>query len=598
MPDPFEIVSAELMQPEQISKEFVEEHTEYSKIASYSHTIVWGSRGSGKSMHFKFLEPLAQTLRLGSGYEGKVKKFIESQNAFIGIYINCRDGLLSREEFRLLSSIKHSQKEILQMLYSRYLSCVLIKLTCNTFKTQLNWTLSLPINSDTIPIWIKECGCNVLESFGDMIGYLDDKCTEWLYAFDELIDSQILDNESPLDKDSFPKKTPRLTSDLLTFYEFIQNILKTQAPFFFLFDEANELSDLHQRCVNSLISIRSQKVVCIKVASQRHGFQTRRGFDSSVDETHDYTTLDLDGLYTNNREAYYKRIQQIANDRLKRCGIVGPIKEYLPPNQREVNALEKARKIAEERYFSIDEEKRPIDKINFIKKYARAIVYQEVLSAKATNTYAGFDNLVHMSSGIVRSFLDCCSKMYSRYVEKKPGREPGTIPISIQGKVIKEYSDKFIQAHLIDKLEGLERDSKEYMLRNNLLNLLQGFGSLFRARLMDKNSREPRIISISLKDTPSENLQSILDLAEREAFLHVKWYSSKRGDRNLRCYVLNRRLCPHFNLDLTGFQGRIEIDSQDLELCISNTKGFVKSIISRSKERTEEDTNQLMLFEW
>ena len=86
MPNPFEIKSAELMELKQVAEEFVQEHTEYAKLASYSHTIVWGSRGSGKSMHFRFMEPLAQAWKLDAKFNGNVKRFLEGPNSFIGIF--------------------------------------------------------------------------------------------------------------------------------------------------------------------------------------------------------------------------------------------------------------------------------------------------------------------------------------------------------------------------------------------------------------------------------------------------------------------------------------------------------------------------------
>ena len=80
-----------------VACEFVRDHTEYAKLAAYAHTIVWGSRGSGKSMHFRFLEPSAQAWRADLGLAGDVEKYSKLKDAFIGIYINCRDGILNRQ---------------------------------------------------------------------------------------------------------------------------------------------------------------------------------------------------------------------------------------------------------------------------------------------------------------------------------------------------------------------------------------------------------------------------------------------------------------------------------------------------------------------
>ncbi|MBA7538684.1 hypothetical protein ES705_30961 [subsurface metagenome] len=598
MPNPFEIVSAELMELKQVAEEFVQEHTEYAKLASYSHTIVWGSRGSGKSMHFRFMEPMAQACSKDTKYNGDVKEFLKEQNSFIGIYINCRDGVLNREELRLVESLPNANQNVLNILFSRYLSCILIKTISATISAQLDWVSQLSVRETNIPLWIKESYKNAFESLGTVLEHAIKHCSSCLAKLDDIVDRHFLNFDTAHSLDNFPSNTPRLTPDVHDYCRFLKTSANIVSPFFILFDEANELAELHQRCLNTLIAVRSQRSMCIKLASQRHGFVTIRKLESSVDETHDYTTIDLDGLYTNNRQAYYKRIERIGNERLQRAGFNISINEYLPQNEKEVEAFEKAKKIAEERYFSIEEKKRPIEKSNFIKKYAPAILFQEVLSPKGSKTYAGFDSVVHISSGIVRSFLDCCSKMYTRYDEKYSGKEPDHIPVSIQGEVIKKYSDEFIQFQIVDKLENLYPDSKEWTERKELMNLLKGLSILFRGRLMDKKSREPRIISISLKNDPEPRLQDVLNLAEREAFIHVKWYRSKRGNRNLRCYILNRRLCPHFNLDHTGFQGRLEVFAEELNLCLTDPDKFAKSILGRGPEKSEEDENQLTLFEW
>jgi len=594
---PFEIVSAELMDPKSVADEFVEEYTENTKISSHAHTIVWGSRGSGKSMHFKYLEPLAQAWCPKLNYKGDVKRFILNKDSYVGVYINCREGILNREELKILSSQPEIDEVFLHLIFSRYLSSVILFKLTNTFLEQLKWILNISIDWRSLPRWLQKSIKKNTKSIKSLLKELNSKCVEWIAEINDIIDGLFLSENISDVKKKFPSECPRLTSDLIDFCVYVQKKTNIEVPFFLLFDEANELADIHQYCVNSLIALRSQKHICIKVASQRNGFIIGRTLTGDVDETHDFTTLDIDALYTNNREAYYKRILQIGNYRLTRAGINDSVKNYLPPSQKEIEELEKAKKIAEERYNSIPIKKRPLDKNNYVKKYAPSILFQDILSSKAIKTYAGFDNLVHLSSGIIRSFLDCTSKMYSKYQEKYPGKKPQYIPISIQAEVIKEYSDEFIQTQILDKMKSIDPNSKEMANLQKLHNLLNGLGAFFRRRLLDKESSEPRIISISLKDLPDSHLQEILDLAEQEAFFHTKWYISKRGNRKLKCYVLNRRLCPHFNLDLTGFQGRIEIDSRTLETCLTDPNTFVK-IMSVKHLKKVDNQIQLEIFNW
>lgn len=598
MSNPFDIVSAELMDPKEVAAEFVRDHTEYSKLAAYSHTVVWGSRGSGKSMHFKFMEPRAQAWRKDLSLNGNVHEYLKQPGAFLGIYVNCRDGILNREELRRVGNLPKVDMDFLHIIFNRYMASVILLKMCTTISEQLPLVVASTVKRDGLPEWAKILISEREFKFGVLIERVKEFSKSIIEKLGKLIDDHFLCSPKPPRRENFPQEAPRLNPDVIDFLEYVRASIGIMVPFFLLFDEANELSAIHQLCIASLIGHRSQKTLCVKVASQRHGYRRGQSLEGQVDETHDYTSLDLDELYTSHQEAYYGRLKAIGNWRLHNAGIRKDIAEYLPANSAELKALEKAKNIAAKRYAAIPIEKRPLDKLNFIKKYAPAIIYQEILSHKARKSYAGFDNLVHLSSGIVRSFLDCCSRMYTRYTEKNPGQEPESIPISIQDTIIREYADEFIQAQILDKIEELDPRSKEYKELQQLRNLLLGLGTLFRARLMDKDSREPRIISISLKDQADDELKRVLDLAEREAFLHYKWYRSKRGDHNLQCYVLNRRLCPHFNLDASGFQGRLEVSADELKQSITDPKGFSNRILRRRSRAGENATNQIGLFEW
>lgn len=597
MANPFDIVSAELMELSAVGREFVRNHTEYAKLAAHSHTIVWGSRGSGKSIHFRFLEPLAQAHRPESTAPGDVRRFLEGSDAFLGVYINCREGLLNREEFRQVERLTMIDENYIGILFSRYMSCATHREIIRVMREQLPWTQSTPVETQSVPVRLKALLSDQQETLGSFLTKVDDYCVGWLATLRELIDEHFLLSFDRLSRDRFPSNAPDVLPDLIDFCSFIQQAAEINVPIFLLYDEANELSTLQQQSINSLVGCRCQRILCVKIASQLHGFSPKRRFKADVDETHDYTTIDLESLYTSHQEAYYQRIRDIASQRLLRAGVNVEVNEYLPPNPKDLDDMEKARRLAGERYYLLPESKRPEDKTNFIKKYAPALVFQEVRSPKAGKSYAGFDNVVHLSSGIVRAFLDCCSRMYIRFVEANPEIEPHAIPISIQNEVIADYSDDFINTQILSKIDGLDPSQPERLEFEQLHSLLDGLGMLFRERLLDSSSREPRIISVSLKDRPDETLKRILRLAEREAFLHRKWYRSKRGNRNLPCYVLNRRLCPHYNLDLSGFQGRLELTAAQLSLALTDGVLLVQAL--RGDQPSESDgASQLSLFEW
>ena len=595
MPNPFDIVSAELMDLTKVGQEFVSNHTEFAKLASYTHTVVWGSRGSGKSIHFRFLEPLAQASRRDYHFNGDVKSFLNSPASFVGVYINCREGVLNKEEFRLVDSLPDSQRDRIQILIDCHLAAEVVRSIHKTFREQLPWLLNLDVQPTLLPTSIQNRVPRASTQLGQVLQAIDTWGASIRHAVSTAIDHIFLG--LPLDASGLADGLLRTTPTIRELCEWLQLSCGLDCPFFLLFDEANELSRPQQASVNALIGIRSQKSLCIKVASQLHGFTPHMANDDTVDETHDYTTLDLESLYTNHQEAYYERVKTIANERLHRAGIATNIYEYLIENPNDTKLHDEARQLAAKRYDQLPPDARPIDKMNFIKKYAPAIVFQELRPTKASRSYAGFDNVVHFSSGIVRAFLDCCSRMYSRCLESVPGSDPTQIPIRIQNDVMIDYSDDFIKSQLLDKIDGFPIGSEQREIYQHLHNLLNSLGALYRERLLDKSSREPRIISVSLKEKPTERLEKVLKLAEREAFLHRKWYRSKRGNRNLPCYVLNRRLCPHFNLDLSGFQGRIELLPEQLEVALEGPKPFL-ALVKKARPSEEQQPGLFELSEW
>lgn len=598
MADPFKIRNAENADPADIGLEFVEEHTEYAKIAAHEHTLAWGSRGSGKTMHLRFLEPAAWMARHEPQLrEARYREFIADGNGFIGIYINCREPALSREEFRVYERSKRLNDGALLVLIDRYLAQAIIHQLSATFLEQLPFFGPMPLEAVNLSLGVASMLPRPAANIGQLMDHLRASSGRNLELGREAFDTLFLEGHLPNRTTEWIQGLPSVAPDTTSLIEEVRDTIGSRSPFFLMFDEANELSDALQQAVSSLLARRSQRVICVKVASQLNGFRTERATGRPAQEVHDYVAIDLDSLYTNNQDAYYKRVRDIANLRLRAAGLSHDVSEYLPPNPRDIERGLRARELAAQRYDALPDDRRPKDRANYVKKYAPAIVFQELAHPKGGKSYAGFDNIVHLSSGIVRSFLDCCSLMYARCLESTPEQVPPKIPVSIQNEVIDTYSDEFLAA-LVRRADSLRSGTPERQAYADLYSLLRGLGGLFKSRLMDRRSREPRIISVSLKDVPAPRLAAALTLAEQDAYLHKVWYRSKRGTGKLPCYVLNRRLCPHFGLDIAGFQGRIEMFSAELELALSSPEDFAVTFSGSSQDEAEMSPDQIPLWEW
>src|SRR6266700_5976840 len=94
--NPFVVDSPERLTPRRLVQLFVEEYTQIGTMKQRKHTFIWGSRGSGKSMMLRYLEPECQTL-----VHGDPAKFL-SEEPYIAVYCPCKEGQFNKTELSLL----------------------------------------------------------------------------------------------------------------------------------------------------------------------------------------------------------------------------------------------------------------------------------------------------------------------------------------------------------------------------------------------------------------------------------------------------------------------------------------------------------------
>src|SRR5690242_13128968 len=98
--NPFKVTSPEDLSPEEVKELFVKSYTELNTLRSPKHTIVYGSRGNGKSMLLRFLEPKCQALDFGL----TIDDYLSLNGSFIGIYVPFKEGYLNKDDFTALDA--------------------------------------------------------------------------------------------------------------------------------------------------------------------------------------------------------------------------------------------------------------------------------------------------------------------------------------------------------------------------------------------------------------------------------------------------------------------------------------------------------------
>lgn len=598
--NPFEIKPPEELSTELISKLFVKEFTEHNALIGNYHTFIFGSRGSGKSMHFKYLEPRCQA----NEFQG-LEEFLKSGFPFIGIYINCNKGDFTKQEFVNLFEEKELPGILIERLITHYFVMDISECTLKTFNDQLSELLSDENEEKVftkIAEWLRLENTKEKSLTQLKLIFRDEKLkiTDAIKNYYE--DYGIEGNKLTTNIKRFADVSLEEGDFLYVLFSSLrQEVLKKETvPFYLLFDEANELLDFQRKIINTLITQRKHALVSVKVSCQPLMYRPYIDLKGrSIQETHDYYLIEMDSLYTTNKNSYYDRIKEIAERRLNIAGCkVTDIKKLIPENPADIEKIKKAEEMTVKEYESLPPEEKPKDKTTFVRKYAMARFFQNFLK-KTSYGYSGFGNLVHFSSGIIRSFLEPLYEMLEEYIKRNPGikvTEIDSLPYEIQREEIEKYSNIFIEKEIINQMRLEPEGSEDRKILEGLKNLLGSLGSILALRLKDEKSREPRIISFAIKESSRDSyLQKILDYGVMKAFFHQKWYRAKSGYEMLECFILNRRLCPRFHLDLSSFQGRLELSQDDLLTAIKDPNSFIKKF---EKEQEEEQTVQMQLFDF
>lgn len=598
--NPFQIKTPESLAPEEAVNLFVDVFTDYQKIKAQGHTFIMGPRGIGKSMIFRYLEPDCQCIK--SEYD-KVKI---NELEFLGLYIPLRNAGFTKitELTRLERNAAHIINEHIMVTF--FLQKVFTSLSnADLYDENLEWDSSARqyYNEEFLPRIPGDGNqiadnARIHEVFSKMA-----KIMERFYL-------QAIDYAKRL---SFTKDVYPYNGPLYEYLDFALPLMShlsvikcfPQHTIYFLIDDAHCLTTIQTQILNFWVSTRTSGIVSLKISSQynyKH-FYTITG--ATIDTPHDYSEIDMTFVYTGKAKPKYKeRITKIIEKRLLNTNIHKNADEFFPPD----DAQEKKIKEIEAMYLKKYDEgeghgnKRGDDAL----RYARPDFIKSLSGtskSSGTYSYSGFDQLVHLSSGIVRYFLEPAYKMYAEAVSQADGHIVDSILPSIQSQTIREEANNFLFHDLpryavpedIEGIQGFVGDEaypKEDI--NKLSNLIQALGGLFRQILLSDRS-ERRVFSIAISDSPSKEVERILGLGIQLGYLHSSTIGRKDGKSGGRTklYILNRRLSPIWNLDPTAFAGYLFVQNHLLEEAMVEPFSLLRRL---GKSSPQESEYQLSLF--
>lgn len=590
--NPFKITTPEDLTAEETVKLFVDVFTDFYQITDPGHVLMKGPRGTGKSMMLRYLEPDCQCLKMSCTI---------SQLPFIAIYVPLKNTNFSLAELKRFDN-KHASAVLNEHLMITH---CLLKVFSDVKKglegSDISINKMISFYSDIV-VPILELQAEKISSdrsvddvFDIIIKQLNDVYRKIMnYVKKSAFSSEIL---------PYPGSIYDYNDYLVPILESLSNVIsETSATVYLLLDDAHFLSDVQTKVLNTWVSSRTSRKVSLKISTQYNykSYYTING--ATIDTPHDYTELDIATVYTEGtktvKSTYYRRIYDIVSKRLNLYGIKQDVKTFFPVD---VDQEQKIKEIEEEYISKYDRgEGFGYNRTDDARRYARAD-YIKSLGGKSkssyTYSYAGFDQLVNISSGVVRYFLQQAHTMYAQQQALlKDGEELSFITASVQNDVVREMANKALFNELESyKTEGHEQAYPKEDIQK-LSNLIQGLGALFRKNLLSEK-KERRVFSIAISDSPSDEVERIFEIGIQLGYFHKSTIGRKNAGSigRLRLYVLNRRLSPIWNLDPNGFAGYLFLKNQVLEDAIREPMSTVKYF--DKKYSKNEDSDQLTLFD-
>ena len=294
-----------------------------------------------------------------------------------------------------------------------------------------------------------------------------------------------------------------------------------------LVDEYDNLSERQQQILNTYLRKRDFPLT-FKIACKKHRLVTEDVHSRPLNPSGDFTQVQLDDEDLGLGGSFSSYVEAIGNKRLKNVGLDLTIRELLG---------EKAR--------------RP--------------------KSKGERKYGGFEQIVILSSGIVRTFLELCRDIYSR----KPDPNFWPVAISVQDDVVK--------THASNRWNTLATDSSA---RPELQRLIEQIAMVFKTQ--SKVGKEKQIIRLEIVDFDEATtfLRELLETAlEYEALVkpNRERLQKNRGIPS-KGYLLHRLLCVHFRLEPES-RWDFEISSDNLQKLVTQPDEAAANIIRSPTRR-------------
>lgn len=589
MKNPFEVNTPEGISAEDVHDLFVDVFSDFHQVPKPVHTFLNGPRGSGKSMMFRYMMPNCQRI-IKDNISSDIKFKDLTDLEYFSLYVPIKLTDINIKEFEKF-------KNDANIFINEHLLTSYIASKC--FNEFYNLNENLDEYLEEVRFFYIETFLWHLDISGfDVTSYanVNFKTTrEYFNQMVKLMDRVFIECKkfwvnlaiNPEEKSSYKGALCNYLDFLLPVITDLKKLsfMPTNRPIYLLIDDAGYLNTTQTKILNTWVSYRTTSEVCLKISTQMDYKSFKTVSDKTIDSPHDYSEVNIADIYTTSTTDYYKRVDEIVKKRIKKfLNKNVSSEEFFPVDKAQ---FEKINAIKEELKLQFEKQDKKYAAGDAARRYATSEFYKQISKNSYTYSYAGFENLVAISSGIIRHFLEPASNMYA--VHSKGQTETlDFIPDSVQNIEINEYSKRFLEEEFSKIFEehGSKINGEKLSKADKLYNLIQGLGQVFRKIYMS-NRTERIVFSVALNNLPDKELSEILDLAIQYGYLHKGTIGNKQGTGRNKLYVLSRTLAPYFKLDPTGFRGYRFMNPEKLKISLTNPKKFVDEVTKSIDDETD-----------
>lgn len=590
--NPFSVKTPENLSANELVDLFVP-YPEFENLQVGGHQFLHGHRGSGKSMMLRMMSPDSQMLWRGCQFD---------QLPYFGVYLSIKATELSSPEYSRIESAPNGTVITEHILTTKLLSALF-----SSFKLHCVEHVKKNNNDDCFFDVVDRSVISKLRYAGWSGKFIKDKFApaervNQVYDFlIEMIDEIHSSTVQYIKRCSYETTGSSYQGVLLGFQDVLLPIIKSftnsniipKAPVYFLLDDADNLTLQQTKILNSWVSYRTTDYVSLKISTQLNYKTYKTTSNIKIESPHDFSAINFTAVQTGSiKERYPQLISEIVSKRLSKYGCT-TIDPYLffPEDESQKDAIIKIGEELKKKWAEGDSGAYRAGDDAY--RYARPEYIRRLSGASkqgSTYRYAGFEQLVHVSSGIIRFFLEPAARMFTEELLRCGGGIVEKISPAIQDQELRNQANQLLLQEFDDLLNEdgeADQESIEEELNDivRLRNIVQGVGALFRSYIMDESGTQRRVFSFSISGEVSPKLKKILKLGVSHGYFYLGSIGSKNGAGRVTLYVLTRRLAPAFSLDPMGFSGYLTV-TNSLLLEISEKPS---AVINRIRTRGADD---------